>query len=118
VILNTTPPAEKPGLKQADLTPCAICGKGLAHDHSLNFYRVAIESHVINLPAVRRQHGLEAFLGSPALARAMGMDEDMTVPLTTTGFINICFDCAVKWHVPGLLETIDEKLAGKETTNQ
>lgn len=105
------------GLKRADLKPCPLCGKGLAHDHSLNVYRIAIEMHVLHMSAIRRQHGLELMMGT-ALANIFSPDEDMTVPLASVGFVTICFDCAVKWHVAGLLESLatDEPEAAKDET--
>lgn len=100
----------KDGLKQREITKCACCGKGIGHNRSLTFYRIAIESHIGNLPAVTRQTGLEMMLGSAALASVMGQDEPMSMIVAETMPAVICFDCAVEKSVVELAET----LRGKE----
>jgi len=96
-------------MKQAELTPCALCGKGLLHDNHLDFYRVTVERHIVNGRAVQRQHGLELMLGNHFLAAVMGPDEDMTVELPGTKTANICFDCAVEYRVVQLPEALNKE---------
>jgi len=95
-------------LKRRDLKPCSLCGKGLAHSHSLNFYRVSIEMHVLNIPAIRRQAGLEMLIGNVTIANAMGLDENMTIELTRREPALLCFDCAVKSGIVQLFEELPE----------
>lgn len=90
------------GVKQRDLQPCRLCGRGVMHAGSVTFHRVTIERFVVNLPAVRRQAGLEAMMcsaGDPfgvAVAQVLGPNEDMarTLPeLRQQAWI--CGPCAV-----------------------
>lgn len=99
------------GLKQADLQPCRLCGKGVMHNNDVTFHRVTIERFVVNLPAVRRQHGLETMFTSAgdmrgvAIAQVMGPNENMaqTLPeLRQTGFV--CEPCAMKFDRQSLFE--------------
>ena len=96
----------KDGLKQREITTCACCGKGIGHNRSLNFYRITIESHVVNLPAVQRQTGLEMMLGSAAIAAVMGPDEPMSMIFDETKPAVLCFDCALNKSVVELAETL------------
>lgn len=64
-----------PGLKAREITK-TVTGEGVAAQGSI-FYRVTIEQCGLDRTAIRRQAGLEMMLGSPALAAAMGPDEDI-----------------------------------------
>lgn len=83
-------------LHRADLKPCAVCGRGLAHDNHLVAYRVTIDQLILDTKAVMREHGLETFLGGGAtgamLADAMGADPALY--LQTSRVTNlICQEC-------------------------
>lgn len=91
-------------LTREEIRPCDYCHKPLMHGHSLNVYRVRIESHVLDLNALQRQGGLETMLGSPALANVMSPERGYSVPLDHAEAI-ICFDCAVRHGPIALLET-------------
>ena len=86
-------------LQRAEIRKCDCCGKGLMHDSSLNVYRVRVESHVLDVNALRRQMGLEMVFGGGAsgavLADVMGPDSNYSVPLAARDLV-ICFDCAIK----------------------
>jgi hypothetical protein len=62
-------------IKQRDLQPCRLCGRGVMHAGAVTFHRVTVERFVVNVPAVRRQHGLELMVGP--LAQFMGPDRDL-----------------------------------------
>ena len=61
---------------QDELQMCANCGKGMAHDNNLVFYRIHVEQFVLDGKAIMRQHGLEQMMGgNAALAQIMGPNE-------------------------------------------
>lgn len=92
------------GIKADELRPCALCQKGLAHDGALAFYRLTVEQFVVNLPAVRRQHGLEQLIGNAMLAHVMGPQEDMAKRLADPTPLLICLRCATERHLSEILE--------------
>lgn len=96
----------RPGLKQHELSKCAVCSEGVAHNNDLTFYRITIEMHVINVGAVQRQTGLEMFLNSAVLAGVMGPDEAMSVVLNEVRPAMLCFNCALKYGVVQLNEML------------
>jgi hypothetical protein len=77
----------------------------MGHNRSLNFYRITIESHLINIPAVRRQTGLEMMMGSPMLAYHMGPQENMSVLMDKTKPLCVCLDCAMRVCLPSVIES-------------
>ncbi len=88
--------AKLPGFKQSELKPCAVCGKGLAHDGNFLFWRLKFERLGIDHSAVQRQHGLELMLGSPAIARVMGPDEDIAKVLDGPTSVLVCEPCVTE----------------------
>lgn len=109
------------GLKQTDLTPCGLCGKGVIHTGNPMFYRVSVQSFFTDVRAVQRQHGLEMSMGGAApLAQIMGPNEDMAVPVHEPTTALICMECALTASNPVamLLERItsdDDQTGEKET---
>lgn len=77
---------------------CAHCGKKIGETGMPMFYRVKLERHLLNLPAIQRQDGLTALLGGNArLAQVMGTDEEMTLDtLEGCPQITICESCSTK----------------------
>jgi hypothetical protein len=99
-------------MKQTDIKHCALCGQGVMHDNQLMFWRVRMQHLCVNLPAIERQHGLEMMLGgSAAIAHAMGLQEDLALPVGEELDILICQECSVlKIFVLGLIpEMVREK---------
>ena len=93
-----------PGLKQADITNCQICGQGLMTDHQMVAYRITIDTLVFDLGAIQRQHGMEQMMGAAAgLAQHMGPDEDMAKGLDTTTAL-VCMGCAMMEPIAPLLD--------------
>jgi hypothetical protein len=96
-------------MKQDEIKPCAVCGKGVMHDNSLTFYRVKLDYMIGNLPAIQRQAGLEMMFGGNAtIAHAMGRNEDIAIPVFEESFL-LCLSCAVEHPVAYLTEIISEK---------
>ena len=90
---------DMPGLKEDELTKCALCGK--AHTAPV-FYRVSVESCAMDLRAMQRQAGFAAMMGNADIARVMGPDDDMAKIIDTTTRI-VCLDCAGKHPVLALV---------------
>ena len=86
-------------MKQAELQRCAICHKGVMHQNNITFYRVSIERMVIDLGAVRRQHGLEMMISGP-IAAVMGPDEDIAKTLGKSKTAFVCETCALEKSLP------------------
>ncbi|RAI43948.1 hypothetical protein CH341_11545 [Rhodoplanes roseus] len=63
------------------------------HAGAITFFRISIERLVVDLGAVRRQHGLELQIG--ALAQHMGPDEDIAKPLLPAVAGLVCESCAM-----------------------
>ncbi|WP_170149580.1 hypothetical protein, partial [Rhodoplanes roseus] len=80
-------------MKQREFTKCLRCGKGVMHAGAITFFRISIERLVVDLGAVRRQHGLELQIG--ALAQHMGPDEDIAKPLLPAVAGLVCESCAM-----------------------
>ena len=92
-------------MKQPELKPCAACGEGVGHDRSLQFYRLTIQPHLLNLPAIQRQYGLEQMMGNAALAFHMGTQEELAVPVGEPVTILLCQNCGIEPQgVAALLE--------------
>lgn len=108
--MNASDVDKLPGLKERDLTPCAVCGKPLTHDRSIAFYRVTIERFVLDPNAISRQVGLGVRLRSYALASIMGPNEDMAKQMSAHPPANVCDTCAI---AGGPIAAIDERLAEK-----
>lgn len=84
------------GLKRKDITKCACCERGVMQGGSLTFYKLTVEHHLVDIGAVRRQHGLELMMGHPGLASIMGPDEDLTTVIDRPRVVLVCQDCAAK----------------------
>ena len=73
---------------------CAVCGQKIGASGLPMFWRVKIESYVINLDAVKRKTGLEMMLGgSAALAAALGPDEEMATAFGSPIEMTVCAGC-------------------------
>lgn len=84
-------------MKQKDIKKCVLCGEGVMHGGQVTFYRLQVERLIINVGAVKRQHGLEIMLGSPQLAAVMGTDEDIARPVDGEPIVAIvCEECSMK----------------------
>lgn len=90
-------------MKEAELrqhSTCCLCMKPIGASGLPLFWRVPVERFGVNLAAVKRQDGLGAFLGSPALAAVMGPGEDLAKPVMEPVTATICETCVVRSAVP------------------
>lgn len=84
------------GVKQCDLQPCILCGKGICHSNQIACTRIRVSRMLVNIRAVEQQHGLELMLGGAApLAMAMGPDRDMLVPVHDEETVLVCDRCSI-----------------------
>lgn len=84
---------------------CVACQRKLGETGSPCFLRVTFEQHMLNLPAIQRQHGLGMMLnGHGGLARVMGPDEDMTVTFEPPRTMTLCAECSEKHGWNALLQ--------------
>lgn len=92
-------------MKQSELKKCALCHNGVLHEkHTMNFYRVRIESFVANFPAIQRQVGLEIHMQSQVLAWVMGTDEDVALKCDECEVL-LCLSCAMRGSILEILES-------------
>lgn len=89
-----------PGIKQDEIKPCAICQRGIAHDGNFLFWRLAFDRAGIDASAVSRHAGLEQMLGTPLLARAMGVDADIARVIDGPHQVWICEPCVTAKLAP------------------
>lgn len=110
------------GLTQRELLEhpnCTHCGRKLGQCNSIFSWRVTLEQHGINLPALQRQHGLAMFLGSGKLAQIMGGDEDATKRIDDPLTLHVCGECATKPAVLMILHaTESDRVAARERDAQ
>jgi len=62
------------------------------HNNAVQFYRIKLETLLINFDAVRRQAGMEMMMGNPMLAQVMGPDEDLATSVIEHEML-ICAGC-------------------------
>lgn len=85
------------GVKETELrryADCSICRQKIGASGVPLFYRVTVERFGVMLPAVRRQDGLGALIGSARLAQVMGTDEELTRPMMEPLILSICETCS------------------------
>lgn len=82
------------GLKS--LRPCDVCGNPVAgktrDGHTLDFRRLVVERHFVDIRAIQEHAGLTLMLGSPELAMVVGSRANATIPLSATELV-ICNPC-------------------------
>jgi hypothetical protein len=105
-----------PGIKQAEIKPCALCKKGVAHDGNILFWRMRLERAGLDHGAVQRQHGLELMIGSPAIARVMGTDSDIAKVIDGPHDVWVCEPC-VSDKLTALFFIAEEINEAAETTS-
>ncbi len=97
-----------PGLKEIELVrlgACAVCREPLAANDQLTFYRVAVSHLAFDARAVRRRFGLGMAIGSDAIARVMGPDEDLAKVLDGPREVVVHEGCADRiGHLMSLME--------------
>ena len=98
-------------MKRKDIKPCMFCKQGVGHDNGLTFYEIELTYHVLNIPAIQQEHGLEQYFGGgqqgATLADVMGTDPDLTGHLKSTKGL-VCSECAMNNRIAQILEVEDE----------
>jgi len=89
---------KEPELRQH--ATCTLCQRPIMHTGMPLFWRVKVERFGVIGPAVQRQTGLAAMLGSASLAAVMGADEDMATPMMEPITITVCEACAINRSEP------------------
>src|SRR5205085_2231245 len=89
-------------MKQREIQPCGMCGKGVMHRGSPLFYVIVIQRMAVNISAVRRQHGLEQMEGHPVIAAVMGPDEDIATPFDQSIEALVCDECAITYPLAAI----------------
>jgi hypothetical protein len=82
-------------MKQREFKKCSLCKKAMMIGGNITFYKISMERFIVNLPAVKRQYGLELELGSGSLAAVMGPDEDLAQSLEKIENTFVCESCAM-----------------------
>lgn len=106
---------------------CALCRKKILHGGIPLFWTVTLERFGVKLDAARRQDGLAMMLnGNAFLARHMGTNEDMAVPVMEPVRLAVCESCAVgvdqqtgkMLRMPGLCEMAEMATQAEMTVGQ
>lgn len=86
-------------MNEQDLTPCAICGEGLAAKAPV-FYRIVFAQHVVDVAAVQRRMGLRAIMGgNDQLARVFSPDSQFDREMFSNQYL-ICQECVLEKDTP------------------
>lgn len=102
-------------MRETELRSVAQCGRckekiGIA---GIVFYRVRVQAYCLKPGAIKRQAGLEAFLGSVHLAGIMGPDEDLAEKFGE-GEITLCQTCGTNITETCAAEIVNLGLQGAE----
>lgn len=84
-------------MKEAELskhTTCNLCNRLVTAGGLPLFWCLTVERHGMNAQALKRQMGLSNFMGGNThLARIMGPDEDVTMPIMEPIKLTVCEGC-------------------------
>lgn len=86
----------KDGVKRTDIQPCARCKKGLGHSNNIEFYRLKMDRHMVDINAVQHIYGMEQMLGggNDAAAIAAVMSPDIYISkIIQEKELTICARC-------------------------
>lgn len=95
-------------LKQHELMPCVMCGRGVMHGNAMSFYQIGLTQYVVNLPAIKRQHGLETIIGNAAIAFALSPGEDMAIAVDHEIVANVCIECSARYAIGSFIEATND----------
>ena len=90
-------------MKAGDFTPCAICGKGVAHTGVPLFYRVRIERMGIDHRAVQHASGMEQYFGGAVAIARVFADPEIASRIGDETTILVCESCSVESHPLAML---------------
>lgn len=84
-------------MTRRELQKCCVCGRGVAHAGQVQFYRVKVESFMLDARAIQRRAGLEEFFGGGTagarLAEIMGDDADIAHRVSDPPAVLVCQEC-------------------------
>lgn len=92
-------------MKAADIKKCCFCDKGVGHVGIPIFYRVTVQSMVLDGRAIQQVAGAEMMMGNVALARVLGPDPDIARGVGEPSTALVCHTCAME---PQLLPRVLE----------
>ncbi len=96
-----------------DIRVCDLCGQPVAGNTRdgthLDFHRLVVERHLLDVASVNQRMGLSMFLGSEAIAEAMGAPERVSMCFARRELL-VCAPCMVE----KLCERLDLSERGKE----
>jgi hypothetical protein len=99
------------GIKEAELDrlgPCAICRKPLLGNGDVSFYRVQLTRAIFERRAIEKRVGLQMMIGSGAIARVLGPDEDLAVILDGPHEVAVHESCADIGHLLAIVPLPEE----------
>ena len=101
-------------MKRKDLEKCLVCGQGLMKCGSPMFYKIKIESMILDLKEIQQTAGLEQFFGGgvsgAVLADVMGPDPDLAKKVISYIAL-ICMKCTIGAIEPArLFEMMSERV--------
>jgi hypothetical protein len=79
------------------------------HDNHIHWYWLEFGQEIADHSSMMRAHHFEQFVGNPAIARVMGVDEQIGVEIWRSTRVYVCFDCYL--HKP--LAQLQELLAAR-----
>ena len=99
--------------KRDDIEPCFVCREGVGAN-SLMFYRIHVETFVLDAKEIQRQDGLERMMGGNALiAHVIGPDPDFAARLSERTVL-VCQACLMRAEMHHLAVTMEETRASLE----
>lgn len=88
-----------PGLKRKDIEGCTACGRGVAHNNNITFYRLTLERFALDPNAVNERHGMELMMGGGVpgamFAEVLGPNQDLAKRFAGPMVMLICEPCAL-----------------------
>jgi len=94
----------KPQITRRDVQLCIGCGRGVAHDHNMIFFRATLERFCLDQRGIMQEHGLEQFFGGgkpgAVLASVMGTNPPLAHRFGEPTTSLICLDCAMNPALP------------------
>lgn len=99
-------------LRRLDITPCALCRRGVMHTGLPLCYAVSVERVGFDRRAIERAHGMELVAGSPAIAAVLGPDEALGKTLGPAIRVLVCEKCASEPHLLGRIQEFAASEAG------
>lgn len=95
-----------------EICKCSKCKKGVMHTGMPFFWHLKISRYGIKSSAVKRQAGLEQFMGgNVALAQVFSTGEDMAERIGDEDSLTFCEDCMLQYNsmLMGILKDINDK---------